>query len=101
MEKGSPMGGCSVPGVRTYREMHGKAPLIGTEWDLCTIIHGDNPGRYTARLDLEGWKLVFQPFPRNGRELPERNIAMYGHGEEAERAVKSLGLRICEQRRKQ
>ena len=101
MGKDSSMGACSVPEVLTSHELYGKAPVIGIEWDLCTITHGDNPGRYTARLALEGWKLIFQPFTRDAYHAVEQTVAIYGHGEEAERAVKSLGLRICEQRREE
>lgn len=84
--------------VVTCREMHGTDPPIGYEWDAGVTL-GKNAGRFTVRLTIEGWRVVFAKFVMGQKEPIETLKLQLGHGEEFERRAKEYALSLLNEER--
>jgi len=78
--------------VKTHRELHGKDPAVGYEWDAGNTSPGDKePGRWTARRDSDNWVLLFHPVDGN-----EHVIRNFEPTEQGERAAKTMALKLVD-----
>ena len=81
----------TLPEIKTHRELHGKDPEIGYEWDAGNTPPGDkSPGRWTVKRTTENWMVLFRSFLSGGgichTNLPanrKRRESSQGYGSEA------------------
>ena len=79
--------------VKTHRELYGKEPAIGYEWDAGNTPPGDKePGRWTVRRSRDNWVVLFHFL--NGR--PENIISTFPPTEDGERAAKTMALKLVD-----
>jgi len=82
--------------IKLHRELHGRDPEVGFEFDGGTVVGGENCGRYTARLTEKGWQVIYIRFPSG--KYPVEILAEFGPGEKYERRAKALTIEIYRQR---
>jgi hypothetical protein len=94
--------------VKTHRELHGKDPAVGYEWDAGNTPPEDPaPGRWTVRRDPDHWVALFHSFidaPQRGFEKkgfargtgPDYIIATFLPTEQGERAAKTMALKLVD-----
>lgn len=79
--------------VKTHRELHGKEPEPGYEWDAGNTPPRDKePGRWMVRRDRDNWVVLFHF--SNGR--PENIISTFPPTEDGERAAKIMALKLVD-----
>lgn len=80
--------------IKSHRELHGKDPEPGYEWDAGITPPGDgSPGRWTVKRTLENWVVVFHSFLSAGAEYA---IQTFPPTEAGERAAKGMALKLVD-----
>lgn len=82
----------TLPEIKTHRELHGKDPEIGYEWDAGNTPPGDkSPGRWTVKRTAENWMVLFRSFLSAEAEYV---IQTFPPTESGERAAKGMALKL-------
>jgi hypothetical protein len=80
--------------IKTHRELYGKDPEVGYEWDAGNTPPGDkSPGRWTVRFDKEHWTVLFHSFLDAGAEY---TIQTFPPIENGERAAKGMARKLAD-----
>ncbi len=86
-----------VERIKTHRELWGKMPHVGYEWDAgtfhVTALHPS--GRITVKLTNNGWQVWKITWPLN-RPKQEQLLYIFDSGEEGEREAKKYAREIFE-----
>lgn len=85
--------------IRTHREINGRDPKVGYEWDAGVIPQrvGILGGRITVCLTQECWQIVSVTFASDAPKLVQP-LESFPLGDEGERAAKARAKQIYAER---